>query len=461
MPVAGHMKSISTRLAVWYALAATTTLACLFAAGYFLLKNHLIHGLDMLDTSQFGDIKSHLMREFDPKDPTLLERRLRKSVERVNAHFFVDIRNPLTEVTFRSKNLKGQVLENSRNEHFYNVNLDGIGSLRVGEFKITPLTIRVATPAGEAENVLDAYSKICLALLFSMMLASLAIGFVLSRLALRPVRLISETANRIRSDNLNERIPIANVQDEVSDLARMLNQMFDRLESSFKQIRQFSAEASHELKTPITLVRLYAEKMLSEGALSPENEEAVLIQLEELSRLDQIIEELLFLSRAEANAITLNLQSANPAGFLQNFAHDAHVLAGHQGRLFAHTHDGEGKIAFDDKRVRQVLLNLLTNALKVTPPGGRITLRSILENDLWRISVEDEGPGLPESEHERIFERFVRIRPQNASDDKGSGLGLAICRSIIELHRGRIFATVGAEGRGLHIVIEIPATAFC
>ena len=180
------------------------------------------------------------------------------------------------------------------------------------------------------------------------------------------------------------------------------------------------------------------------------------MQLEELERLDQIIEEMLFLSRAEASAITLVLNRVNPARFLRDFSVDASVLAEHQGIHFFTTHDGEGRVAFDEERMRQVLLNLLSNALKASPTGGKITLRSTLDNEKWRISVEDEGQGLPVSQQERIFERFVRF-PSPDRVDKGHGLGLSICRSIINLHRGRIIATSASTGSGLCFIIELPA----
>jgi two-component system heavy metal sensor histidine kinase CusS len=257
---------------------------------------------------------------------------------------------------------------------------------------------------------------------------------------------------------LNQRIPVTDVHDEMSDLAHMLNQMFDRLELSFKQIRLFAAEASHELKTPLSLVRLHAEKMLMDGELSTKNEEAVHVQLGELARLDQIIEELLFLSRAEAHAITLNLKTVEPTYFLQTFAQDARVLAEHYGMCFNHTHAGEGLVSFDDKRLRQVLLNLLSNAIHVSPTGGRITLRSLLSDGVWRLCIEDEGPGVPSNDYERIFQRFVRL-PVAGAQYKGSGLGLSICRSIVGLHQGRIFAAPTPSDKGLQMVIELPAPA--
>ena len=273
---------------------------------------------------------------------------------------------------------------------------------------------------------------------------------------LRPVRVIRETANRIRSDNLRERIPVDDVKDEISELATLLNQMFDRLETSFDQIRRFTADASHELKTPLSLVRLHAERLLVNSPLDSAQREAVHVQLEELARVNQIIDELLFLSRADAQAIAVNLTPQGPAGFLHIFAQDAMALAEHHGKRYSYTHQGEGEVAFEEKRIRQVLLNLLANALNASPDGGRITLHSQLAGGIWQVSVEDEGPGLTAEQRGQLFERFARFGPKAASD-KGSGLGLAISRSIVQLHKGRIFALPGDSGRGLKMVIEIPA----
>src|SRR5256885_9469733 len=204
--------------------------------------------------------------------------------------------------------------------------------------------------------------------------------------------------------------------------------MFDRLETSFSEIRRFTADASHELKTPLSLVRLHAERLLVNGNLEPAQKEAVHVQLEELARVNRIIDELLFLSRADAQAITVAVTEQAPAVFLHSFAQDASALAEHHGRHYLYTHEGEGSVAFEEKRMRQVLLNLLANALNASPPEGRITLHSQLAGGLWRLSAEDEGPGLNGEPRHTTFERFVRYPQVAAADvpDKGSGLGLAI-----------------------------------
>jgi two-component system heavy metal sensor histidine kinase CusS len=450
------MRSIGARLTLWYALAATATLAGLFVAGYQLLESRLIHGLDLLNVSEFEQIKAHLGPDYKTLTAQVIDDRIRETTEYGSVLFYININNPKTQMVFYSTNLNGQEIPDVPGARVYNTSVPGIGALRVQEFLLPPFDVTIGTPMGQVRDVMRGYVEVCLALLAGMLIASVAIGFGLSRLMLRPVRLIRETANRIRSDNLSERIPVSHTRDEISDLALLLNQTFDRLEAAFDQTRRFAAEASHELKTPLALVRLHAEKLLVDGGLSSVHEEAVQVQLEELARLDQIIDAMLFLSRAEANAIAIDFKLQDPRLFLDGFAPDAVALAEHHGLRFTITHRGKGKAAFEEKWLRQVVLNLLSNAIHVSPPGGRITLRSILAHGVWRVSVEDEGPGLPADQLERIFERFVRFHRPN-TDDKGSGLGLAICRSIITLHHGRIFAEAGTGGHGLRVIFEIPA----
>jgi signal transduction histidine kinase len=450
------MRSISARLTFWYALSATVTLAILFLAGYQLLESRLIHGLDQLNEAEFRQLKEHLGADYQHLNSQQMDQRIRDTSESGSVLFYIAIERPKTDTKFKSHNLHGREIPDIKGQRAYSANMAEIGDLRVDEFLLAPFDVTIATSARPVHDGMREYVKVCAALLAAMLVASIGIGLGLSRLLLRPIRAIRATANRIGSDNLSERIPVADLNDEITDLARLLNQMFDRLESAFDQIRRFSDEASHELKTPLSLVRLHAEKMLRDGDLPPAHAEAVLVQIEELARLNQIIDEMLFLSRAEAKAIRFDLKPRDPARFLESFNQDARALAEHSGRRYLASHKGRGRAAFEEKWVRQVLLNLLTNALNASPPAGLISLRSELKGGLWRVSVEDEGPGLTANQHERIFERFVRFNTA-LNGDRGSGLGLTISRSIIKLHGGRIFAGPANGERGLKVTFEIPA----
>jgi two-component system heavy metal sensor histidine kinase CusS len=440
-------------LAVWYAIAATLTLACLSVAGHFVLRKDLIHGLDLLNTAEFRQIEANLGPNYMKAGPSAIDGRIRETTRFASVLFYTHIQDQRGSTLFNSDNLRDQTLPNIPGGREFDIDVDKIGELRAARFVLEPYTLIIATPLKPVRDLLRGYTQISIALVAIMMTVSIAIGFGLSHFALRPVYVIEETANRIRSDNLSERIPVDNIDYEVANLATLLNQMFDRLEASFNQTRRFTGEASHELKTPLSLIRLQGERMLVEGGLSQAHEEAVQLLLEEVTRLNKIIDELLLISRAEAGAIILEHKPQQPGEFLQSFAQDARALVEYQGMRYYDFHQGEGSISFDPKWMRQVLLNLLTNALKAGHANSTVTIRSALSSTGWRVSVEDEGKGVPPEALARIFERFVRL---GSSGTEGTGLGLAICRSIVELHKGHIWAEVSDPGKGLCIVFELP-----
>jgi two-component system heavy metal sensor histidine kinase CusS len=450
------MKSLGARLTLWYALSATATLAVLLALSYQLLENRLIHGLDELNFSEFQQIRAHLGPDYRNLSPEVVNARVRETSDSSNVLFYIVVDHPGKGIFFSSRNLKNRAIPDVRGKRDYSTSVPGVGELRVSEFVMTPFDVTIGTSMRQVRESMRSFRAVCAALLLAMLLISAAIGLGLSRMMLQPLRLIRETANRIRSDNLSERIPVGPARDEISELAALLNQMFDRLESAFDQIRRFADEASHELKTPLSLVRLHAEKMLGDEDLPPSAVEAVVVQLEELARLNRIIDELLFLSRAEAGAIPFELKEADARAFLDTFAQDAQALAAHHGLRFAHVHSGENYAVFEAKWMRQVLLNLLANAIRFSPSAGSVTVRSSVRDGVWRVSLADEGPGVPPESLARIFERFVRLN-RRGEEGTGSGLGLAICRSILAMHGGRIWAEAGDHGRGLRVVFETPA----
>ncbi|MSU48707.1 MAG: HAMP domain-containing protein [Opitutus sp.] len=449
------MNSIGARLAFWYSLASTLTFACLFLAGRYFLERHAIHALDLMNAAEFEQVKSRLGPDAATLTPDDLRLRLRSAMANDSVLFYVEIHDRDAATVFRSSNLRDRAIPLVAGQDAFNAPVEGLGELRAGRFPLGPLTVVVATSKRHIRQlVMIGYERNFYILTALMFVVSIAIGYGVSRVALRPLRLIQETASRIGSHNLSARVPVGDVRDELSDLARLLNQMFDRLETAFEQTRRFTADASHELKTPLSLLRLQAEKLALEGGLKPAQEEAVHMQLEEIARLNQIIEELLFLSRAEARAITLQTRAQDPRPFLESFGIDARVLAEARGMHFSERIGGAGAAAFDAKWIRQVLLNLLANALNASPPGGRVTLTSELDATTWRVALEDEGPGVPAEQRERIFDRFVRL---GQGKENGSGLGLAILRSIVGLHRGVIRTEAATGGRGLRVVFELPA----
>ncbi|HOG94319.1 MAG TPA: ATP-binding protein, partial [Opitutaceae bacterium] len=301
-------------------------------------------------------------------------------------------------------------------------------------------------------------------LLCMVALASVALGWGFARLTLRPVRAIRETAGRIRGDNLGERISVPAGRDELSALTVLLNQMFDRLEAAFNQSRRFTADASHELKTPLSLIRLNAEKLRSRLAEDADGSAALDDLLESVARMQRIVESLLFLAKAETGTLALRLEQVGTTALIGEFSEDAVALAEDRGVRFEVQANEAATVRCEPTLVRQLLLNLVNNAVRVSPPGGHVRLESRVRNGLWSLRVTDEGPGLPEAQLERIFERFVRYaapapvgsRAPFDGESSGHGLGLAICRGIAELHGGSITAGNRTDRSGFSVEASWP-----
>lgn len=447
------MRTIGRKVALWSALASTATLAILFLASYLLLKASLINGLDNLNKSEFEQISSRLGPDYSTLSAPFIEMRIRETTEYASTLFYIEIYDQSKDAIFISSNIKKQFLNQATENNSYTIDDDVLGEIRVGVFKMEPFTVIIGTPESTVSGVMSNFRNISIALLVMMLILSGAIGYGLSKLALAPIKLIQDTARKISSDNLKDRIPLSNSSHEMAALVNLLNDMFDRIETSFNQVKQFTGEASHELKTPLSIIRLHSEKLLFSPNLADDNKIIIQEQLIEIDRLTRIIEELLFISRAESGNITLDLKRIDPKLYLDNFAQDAYILAENYSKRLRIEHKGHGEIAFEPKWMRQVLLNLLMNAINVSPQNGLILIKSELNNEMWKINVIDEGPGLTEDQIPRIFHRFVRFNDDKNSS--GTGLGLAICQSLIHLHGGEISGSNADNNIGFNVEIKI------
>ncbi|MEO6248722.1 MAG: ATP-binding protein [Sphingomicrobium sp.] len=451
------MRTIGTRLTTYYAVAATVSAALLFLAGYLLLEDRLIHGLDQLNRAEYQQLRTRLGADYATLGPAVIDQRIHETAEAGSALFFINVDEPNSGMIFYSLNLHRQAIPDVKGSQTYLATMPRIGELRVSEFVMKPFDVTIATPTAQVREGMRSYVVVCALLLLVMLLVSVLLGRRLSKVILKPLNFIRETASRIGSDNLSERIPVADHDDELSDLALLLNRMFDRLEVAFEQIKRFSADASHELKTPLSLIRLHAEKLLNDGTLTPAAIDAVVVQLGEVARLNQIIEEMLFLSRAEAGAVQLQLVAQDPSAMLASFEQDAIALAEHRGCRFAMMSSGTGTVSFDERLLRQLWLNLLTNALNVSPPGGLVAMSSRLEDRAWTVEICDDGPGLEPHQLNQMFDRFKQFGTHSANE-QGTGLGLAICRSIVDLHGGRIAVSRRSDGLGLRVAVTLDHT---
>src|SRR5438552_13156107 len=197
------MKSIGVRIIVWYAVTLTATLACLFVAGHYLLERYLVHQLDELNETQFKHLRATLGKDYAKLMPPEIDDRIRQATESASSLFYVDMHGPMTNRFFKSRNLHGQAIPDIVGEKAYSIAVEGIGEIRVGEYQLAPFEVMVATPLAPVHDLMAGYRRVFFGLLATTLVISVLIGYGLSELILRPVRVIQATANRIRSDNLN------------------------------------------------------------------------------------------------------------------------------------------------------------------------------------------------------------------------------------------------------------------
>lgn len=303
--------------------------------------------------------------------------------------------------------------------------------------------IVVSQPLDLLSEELEILGNILLAAIpIALALASLG-GWFLAKKSLTPVVIMSESARRIGAENLDLRLPIANPRDELGRLAATFNELLERLQSSFTQQRQFMADASHELRTPLSVMRTAAEVTLEQPQRDEsEYREALTMIDRQTDRLTRIVEDMFTLARADAGKRELSKHDFYLDELLAETASAAAVLAKRKGVIVECTSGKETPYRGDEDLLRQMILNLLDNAIKFTSAGGRVHLQLSQNNSKHLITISDTGPGIPAEAQPYIFERFYRADHARSRSDQvngsGAGLGLSIARWIAEAHDGSL-----------------------
>jgi heavy metal sensor kinase len=301
-----------------------------------------------------------------------------------------------------------------------------------------PVIVRAARSEGEVRHELRELLVIQgIGLPVALALAA-AGGYHLARRALGPVARMVDKARWISAERLGERLPVENARDELGLLAAAFNDTFGRLESSFDQLRRFTADASHELRTPLTALRSVGEVGLQERPDDKLFAEVVGSMLEEVDRLTRLVDTLLTLSRADAGQVRLAHEPVDLTRLARNVVQHLGDLAEDKGQQLEVEADGAVEVRGDWLVLRQALVNVLDNAIKYSPLGTPIRVRIGRDGDSAWVSVSDRGPGIAEEDRERIFERFYRVDKARSREQGGAGLGLALAKWGVETHRGRI-----------------------
>ena len=482
-----HFRSLRFKLTLWYVLILGVLLIAFSSFLYFTLSKSLYRDVDNKLRSLADLIASESASPLSKFGFGNIDQTLEASMNLRPIGKFIQVLDESGRIGPKSDNLKNVQLPISLNAlknastglvTFETTRSVGNTPLRIVTLPVAEKdhTMRIVQVASSLEDVEDALNTLLLILTITvpsvLIMASVG-GQFLAHKALKPVDQITQTARMITSQNLNQRIPPPKVKDEISRLVETFNDMITRLDQSFCQIKQFSSDASHELKTPLTILRGEVEVTLRKERTSPEYQQILRSNLEEIDRMTQIVEDLLLLSRADNGEIQLAPKEINLSEIVREIVPQAHILAKSKN-LHIQTLLPEDQVYIlgDRLRIRELFLNLLENAVKYTEEGGKITIHLTRNHapssgkdngnglepgktGLAEITVTDTGIGIAKQDQERIFDRFFRVDKARSREQGGSGLGLSICKWIVEAHRGKI--SVESEfGKGSSFIVLLP-----
>ncbi len=311
---------------------------------------------------------------------------------------------------------------------------------RMVTFTNSEITLYIGINYDEHISYISRLRLIYFGALFVVILGIAGGGYRIASRALKPVDVITNTARHITSKDLSQRVPPSDGYDtEFDSLIAVINGMMDRLEKSFQQAMRFTADASHELKTPLANLQNDISSRLQNCEPESEEHETLNCLQEEVQRLKQILRSLFLLSQADAGTMPLTRKGYNFSDQIESFAHDSELLAEEVGLKFETRIEPGLRINGDELMIGQVVQNLISNAMKHNQSeGGFVKWTLDSEGDEVRFTIENSGPPIMPEDQERIFDRFFRGRGNRSSQSNGLGLGLSLAKEIVLAHRGSL-----------------------
>jgi len=302
-----------------------------------------------------------------------------------------------------------------------------------GSYEILAITKPVST----IKYTLASYQHTLLFAVPSTLILAAFLSFFLTKKALKPVDTITRTAREIEDNDLSRRIKVR-TKDELGQLAETLNQMFDRLQKAFDRERQFTTDASHEMRTPLSIIRGEATLALSKERSNEEYRKSLEVISHESAHMTSVVGKLLELARYDSGREHLNFEVINLKELLVELETDTGILCEEKSLKFQLNIQADPTVKGDKVKLKELFLNLLDNAIRYTPPGGSISVSLTKQENYACIAVKDTGIGIPEEHIPHLFQRFYRVDKSRSHGEKGAGLGLSICQRIVELHGGKI-----------------------
>lgn len=467
-----RIRSIRTRLTLWYSSLLTVTFLLLGGTAYGLLVYNLSRDMDAALTGVAQALARQAPRGFRTSFPSDVDQVFRRFFGFSPFDRYFEMRDPLGHrdprwPLARSEKLplSPTALKNAAEGHATVETVEGIGQspVRVLTFPVVEAgrvsnLIQVGMSLESMYRTRRRFLLILAAVLPLVLLLAGGGGWMLAHKALTPVDRMTDAARRISADHLAERLEETGARDELDKLAKTLNEMLGRLDAAFRQTRQFSADASHELQTPLTILKGELEVALRSPRSPDEYQRILKSALEEIDRIAHLVEGLLLLARADAGVLRMDRQPVDLSQLVEAVYGQAKVLADTHSLTLDLGPVEPISLQGDYERLRRLLLNLVDNGIKYTPPGGQVTLSLHRDGEWACLQVADTGIGLSGEEQELVFQRFYRAAEARSRGEGGAGLGLCIARSIAEAHGGNIqIASHPGQGSTFRVFLPLHA----
>jgi signal transduction histidine kinase len=475
--------SIRERLALWYALSLAVAMAIVIGAIYVAMRQTLQRHLEADLRHHTATLAARLLHEFDEGEESThaCESLVRKSPI---LNLSIEVYGPEGARRAFSENLANEPLATSVDLGLAPDSVDEMVTATVPNADADPEGMEVTaiavqnrmtnerfvlvagsgrTPLASALDTLEGVSVTLVPLLVA--LASVG-GWLLARRALAPVASMTRQARRVGAERLGERLVVENSRDELGELAVTFNEMLDRIQSAFDRMRQFVADASHELRTPIAVIRSGAAVALTKPVTLEECEEMLGTIQDQTVRLSGLVDDLFLLARADAgDPGLLRREPVLLDDLAASCVREAMPVAIANGSevVFERSSRARAVCLGDRAQLERMLMNLILNGIRYAGNNARIevcyAVRTVRHGVLARIDVIDDGPGIPEAHRDAIFERFVRLESSRSRETGGSGLGLPIARFVAQAHNGTITYAARPQG-GSIFTVELPVETF-
>ncbi len=329
--------------------------------------------------------------------------------------------------------------------------------LGLAAFLYGPWIFQGAALTASQRDLLADYAFASVTVLLVALLASLPLAYLGSRLLLAPLKTLRADAEAAQRRTGDKRLEVADTRDDIAALGIVLNQLFEKTETSSSHAHALTESSAREMKEALAVIQQAIDRMRPQ--LTRNREAALTLDdlAAEAARLHRMVEAVLFLAKTDSGTLVVDMKPVPLAPLIGELVRDAALLAAEHGVTVKLARSDGGVQVIDENLLRQLFLHLFSNALAASPREGIITIECFAGNGRWQLVVTDEGPGLPVDQHYRVFEAFVRYVPADSpAAPVGTGLGLTLCERIAQLHGGTIRARNHASGRGLRVTLAVP-----